>query len=155
MSDASDVRAGLDRPVRRDLDYIHQDHPDRRVRDYIRQDQEVHPDLASAADPDAPDRYKSDGLEPDSPVVSACRDAAGEALREPVDECSISPPYLDAEAPPASPVVDPLSSVLRADAAVGREPTARWASRAGLFAAAAMECWAGSALPAGAHLARA
>lgn len=109
----SDARARVvqDRPDPRVRDYIRQDRPGSKVRDCIRPDPEVRQDPASAAGPDAPDPYKWDAPAPEPPDVSASPAAEPQALPEPEDEYSTSPPYLDAEARPAALAADLQDSV--------------------------------------------
>lgn len=151
-SDASDGRAAVhqDRPGR-DCNHLdRQGHPDRdciRRPDCIHLDPEGCLDRASAADPDAPDLYKSAFPAPDSKDASASPAAAEEARQATADACSVSPPCRDAEEPPAAPVADPLNSVSPVDAAAAMATLAPARRDAQLADAEAPECSAHSALP--------
>ena len=144
-SDASDARAAAhqDLPVR---DYIHPGRPDPRIHDCSRPDctrpvPEVHPDPWLKAAPDALDPYKSDAPAQDSPDASASPALAAEALLEPADAATISPPCRREAAPPAVPAAVPPDSAWPEDAAVAMAMKARSAHPAVSFAAAeAMEC---------------
>jgi len=128
-SDASDGHAA-DRPDHPDRDYIHPDRQGHWDRDCIRcpdcshLDPEVHQDHASAADPDEPDRCRSDAQEPDSPDASASLDEAEAAHREPADAYSVSPPYPDAEELWAWPVADRQDSAWLVDAKAAKASSA-------------------------------
>ena len=83
--------------------------------------------------------------------MSASPDAVEEALPEPPDAYSISPPYPDEEEPPALPAADPQDSALQADATAEKATSVRSEHRAALFADAEPECSADSEQAVGAY----